>query len=139
MLYLTAILLLEVDGCKNYKVLSEADRAQGYTKWPHHRHDDSVVTGWYRFLGAAGDHMPDKCVLAYSCGIIHPGWLNGEHPTVAEGVVTREVCFNSGTDCCGWSRYIDVKNCASYYVYKLKSTNGWWFRYCGNAGAGKLH
>ena len=130
--------LLEVDGCTNYTVLSEADRAQGSTQ--HYDRDDSgLVTGWYRFQGAAGDRMPDKCVLMYRCGTKYPGWLNGTHPTVAEGVVTRTVCFSGWGSCCYRSNIIKMKNCNGYYVYELHRTTYWYSRYCGNAGAGKLH
>ena len=131
--------LLEVDGCTNYKVLSEADRAQGNAEPPHNKSDRGLVTGWYRFQGAAGDRMPDKCVLRNRCGTVHPRWLNGSHPTVAEGVVTRKVCYTKYSDCCWMSNIIKVKNCSSYYVYELQRTLWWPSRYCGNAGAGKLH
>ena len=131
--------LLEVDGCTNYTVLSEADRAQGNAQPPHNRNDSGLVTGWYRFQGAAGDRMPDKCVLKYRCGIVYPGWLNGSHPTVTEGVVTRTVCYSAYSSCCWRSNIIKVKNCSSYYVYELPRTPDQYTRYCGNAGAGKLH
>jgi len=131
--------LLEVDGCSNYKVLSEADRAQGNAQSPHGKSDIGLKTGWYRFQGAAGDRMPDKCVLGYRCGTEYPGWLNGTHPTVAEGVVTRKVCYNRiYWNCCRWSNSIKVKNCSSYYVYELQRTPWSNTRYCGNGGAGKL-
>ena len=130
--------LLEVDGCTNYTVLSEADRAQGNAQPPYTRHDNGLVTGWYRFQGAAGDRMPDKFVPEYRCGTWNPGWLNGSHPTVAEGVVTRTVCNSLYRDYSRYSNIIKVKNCSSYYVYELHRTPGF-VRYCGNAGAGKLH
>ena len=125
-----------MDGCSNYTVLSEADRAQGNAQPPHNIDDNSLVTGWYRFEGAAGDRMPDKCVLRYRCGTRHPGWLNGSHPSVVEGVVTRTVCYGGYRDRCSNTDIIKVKNCSSYYVYQLPRT---FRRYCGNAGAGKLH
>ena len=128
--------LLEVDRCTNYTVLSEPRRAQGNAQPPHNRNDSGLVTGWYRFEGAAGDRMPEKCVLKYRCGTEHPGWLNGTHPTVADGVVTHTVCYSGYSDCCWYSNVIKVKNCSSYYVYELHRTD---FRYCGNAGAGKLY
>jgi len=130
---------LEVDGCTNYAVLSEADRAQGNAEPPYDRDDDSLVAGWYRFQGAAGDRMPDKCVLRDRCGVWYPGWLNGVHPTVAEGVVTRKVCYSGQRDCCEGSNFIKVKNCSSYFVYELQRTPSWGNRYCGNGGAGKLY
>ena len=130
--------LLSVDGCINFKVLSEADRAQGNTLQNNLAYDDNLVTGWYRFQGAAGNRMPEKCVLQYRCGTYAPGWLNGTHPTVAEGVVNRKVCYHNLYDCCRWSNIIKVKNCSSYYVYELQRPPYRNLRYCGN-GAGKLH
>ena len=134
------VFLLSVDGCKNYTVLSEADRAHWYTFQYKVRRDDSLVTGWYRFQGAAGNRMLDKCVPRYRCGTEHPGWLNGTHPTVAEGVVIRNVCFSDGENCCTVRNIIKVKNCSTYYVYELQKPNAYAYyaRYCGNAGAGKL-
>ena len=64
------MILLKVDGCTNYTVLSEADRAQGNARPPHNRTDLDLVTGWYRFQGAGGDRMPEKCVLMYRCGAL---------------------------------------------------------------------
>ena len=124
-----------MDGCTNYTVLSEADRAQGDAEPPHERNDSSLVTGWYCFQGAAGDRMPDKCVFSYRCGTEHPGWLKGAHPTVAEGVLTRKVCY-SIDDFGNLNFIIKVKNCSSYFVYELQRTE---YRYGGKASAGKLH
>ena len=131
---------LQVNGCTNYSVLDEADRAQGNVLQPnpHWECDDRLVTGWYRFQGAAGDRMPDKCVLRFRCGTKHPGWLNGTHPTIADGVVTRTVCFSEKANCCLPRNIIKVKNCSSYYVYELQRSPTCNLRYCGNAGAGKL-
>jgi len=128
-----------VDGCKNYSVLSEADRAQGNTSSPHQKCHRDLVTGWYRFEGAAGDRMPDKCVLMEHCGTKHSGWLNSEHPTVTEGVVTRKVCYSGIHNCCWRSNMVKVKNCSGYYVYELQRMPYCSFRYCGNAGACKLY
>ena len=125
-----------MDGCTNHTVLSEADRAQGNAQPPHNRSDLGLVTGWYRFQGAAGDRMLDKCVPMYRCGTKYPVWLSGLNPTVTEGVVTRTVCYNGYSRCCLYSNTIRVKNCSSYYVYELPRTNG---RYCVMAGTGELH
>ena len=138
------LFLLQVDGCTNYTVLSEADRAQGNGKPPYDRRDSGLglglgSRGWYRFQGAAGNRMPDKCVLMFRCGTQSPVWLNGTHPTVAEGVVTRTVCYSYYSECCVQRNIIRVKNCRGYYVYELQRTRYRYFRYCGNAGAGKLH
>ena len=136
--FLNTMILLSVDGCTNYKVLSGADRAQGNTLQNNFKCDDNLVTGWYRIQGGAGDRMPDKCVLRYRCGTEHPGWLDGTHPTVAEGVVTRKACYYDRDNCCYRSNAIKVKNCSSYYVYELPKSPTCNLRYCGNAGDGKL-
>ena len=126
-----------MDGCKNYTVLSEADRAQGNALQTNLSCDSDLTPGWYRFQGAAGDRMADKHVSPKRCGTWYPGWLSGGHPTVAEGVVVRKVCY-SRYHHCTWTNNIKVKNCGAFYVYELQRTPSH-SRYCGNAGAGKLH
>ena len=138
-----------MDECNNYIVLSEGDRAQGQIviNESNYRCDrNDLVPGWYRFQGAAGDQMADKCVPTSYCGTKHPGWLSGTHPTVAEGVVTRKVCYHYwhysmyGTiHCCYYSNNIRVRNCGAFFVYELQKPPTCELRYCGNArGAGKL-
>jgi len=130
-----------VDGCNNYIVLSEADRAQGHivTNANNYKNDYiGLVPGWYRFQGAAGDRMADKCVPMDHCDTKYPGWLSGAHPTVAEGVVIRRVCF-SAYQCCHWYKNIRVKNCGAYFVYALPRVYHFdHFRYCGNGSDGKF-
>ena len=128
-----------MDRCNNYKVLSEADRAQGHIiiNASRHRCDKwDLVPGWYRFQGVAGNRMADKCVPTDRCGTFHPGWLSDAHPTVAEGAVTRTVCFSSSGSCCSWGRIIRIKNCGAYFVYELPKPYYCDTRYCGNSIAG---
>ena len=125
------------DGCSNYTVLNATDRAQGNALPPNNGSDNNhLVTGWYRFQGAVGNRMPLKCVVRWRCS------TNGRHPTGDNCEVTREVCYvdNWQTKCCGKRCEIKVKNCTGYYVYKLNwKTPFNNSKYCGNAGAGKLH
>ena len=94
--------------------------------------DSGLAEGWYRFEGDAGTRMLTKCVDQGKCGTTYPGWLIGGHPTVAEGKVDREVCFDACPHCsCNKNKYIKVKNCSSYYVYKLDGTPSCALRYCG--------
>ena len=95
--------------------------------------DNTLSTGWYRFIGNAGSYMPESCPGVINiCGTSHPGWLNGIHPTVAEGVVTRTACFvSSATTCCNWKSTIEVQNCGNFYVYKLVPSPTCNLRYCG--------
>ena len=128
-----------MDGCKNYTVLNEADRAQGNIDPKDYFCDNHLTPGWYRFQGAAGDRMADKCVPWRHCGTDYTGWLSGAHPTVDEGVVVRRVCYSGTADCCYDSNNIKVKNCGAFYVYKLQKPPHCTFRYCGNADTGRLH
>jgi len=82
--------------------------------------DDNLL-GWHRFEAATGTKMPTSCVPSNRCNTHAPGWLNGDHPTVAEGLVTRQVCF-SYYHCCSWSINIQVRNCGDFYIYNFMGT-----------------
>ncbi|XP_056324994.1 uncharacterized protein LOC130238112 [Danio aesculapii] len=78
--------------------------------------------GWYRlFYNGQSVQMPDFCVGDGMCGSTHPLWLNGSHPRLEDGVVTRQVCSPTRNDCCGSrSHPIQVKACpGNYYVYQF--------------------
>ena len=77
--------------------------------------------------------MPTSCVSKLRCGTHATGWMNGAHPTVAQGKVTRKVCYSWDSNCCNWSNNIEVVNCGQYYVYKLSPPSaGCTLRYCGS-------
>ena len=116
--------------CREYRILNTADRKITYESGS--LCDDRLQQGWYRFEGDAGARIPTTCVPKNRCGTSFPGWLNGNHPTVADGDVRRQVCFHKNSECChhGYNN-IRVKNCTSYYIYKLLPTAGCNERYCG--------
>nr|XP_058971158.1 uromodulin-like isoform X3 [Pocillopora verrucosa] len=124
------------DPCYNYRNLSDADRKSTYnTPYGGEKCDDessSIIFGeWYRFVGDAGTKMPTQCVPDNRCGAVFSGWLKGGHPTLADGEVSSKVCFTRGGDCCKKSRDIKVKDCGSYFIYKLQKVPGCDLRYCG--------
>ena len=123
--------------CSNYQVLNDADRAKGYKAVNNFKCDKPFITRWYKFEGDAGNQMPDKCVDKYHCGTHAPGWLNGTHPTVAEGVVQLKVCFSWSSGCCQWNSDIRVRNCGGFYVYQLPQAPGCQMRYCGDKDQGR--
>jgi cysteine-rich repeat protein len=87
---------------------------------------------WYRFEGAAGTHMPDGAPPAeYSCGTHAPGWIDGDHPGLADGAVDRTVCFAWSGNQCSWNQVIQVVACPDYYLYHLPNTPVCSLRYCG--------
>lgn len=121
--------------CVEYMTLSDPTRAQSYPTVRGNDLCDEKLSGWYRFDGEAGDRMADSCVPFDHCGGVVLGWLKGGHPTEANGVVQRKVCFSwfSGSNtCCKWSIGIDVRNCGDFYVYKFRSPPLCSARYCGN-------
>ena len=108
--------------------------------------------GWYRFVGDAGTHLSTKppgflrpldsglteSGTSYKecCGTNYVGWMKGEHPTINDGLVTREFCFHTTTGECQWTVMSQVRTCPvkdeytvfrgrvwnteTFYVYYLK-------------------
>ena len=123
------------DPCSHYKILSDANRKSSYftPKIGPVFCDSSLLEGWYRFVGAAGTKMPTTRVPSYRCGTDWSGWLDGDHPTVEDGEVHRKVCFSnrpSTTPLCRYSTKIYVKNCGSYFIYRLIAPHACHTRYC---------
>ena len=114
--------------CKNYQILSSADRKMTHGGFPR-LCDNNIGPGWFRLQGDAGVKMPTSCIPLHRCGTDIPGWLNGNHPEEHEGNVTRQVCFHYNS-CCEFYHNIQVRNCGGYYVYYLRGTICY-ARYCG--------
>ena len=126
--------------CSNYHVLDGFNRSVANTDQKNLRCDQRhlhPLPAWYRFNGEAGDKMPTSCVPKLRCGTHAPGWLNGSHPSVREGIVTRRVCYHWGSRCCNWKNDIQIQNCGAFYVYRLVKPPTCWLRYCGN-NAGEI-
>ncbi|KAJ7376084.1 Oncoprotein-induced transcript 3 protein [Desmophyllum pertusum] len=94
-----------MDKCNRYNTLAEADRKVTYGGGSA---CDNALTGWYRFVGAAGTKMPTPPPGSQMCGTQAAGWLNGAHPTVAEGQVTRQVCYHYQSNTCFYPNNIGV-------------------------------
>ena len=108
------------DPCYHYQNLSEANRKISYvTPYGPELCDNQLPEVWYRFVGAAGTQMPTTRVPAFRCGTMWSGWLDDAHPTVEDGEVRRTVCFSGRITVCKVLRGISVKNCGSYFIYKL--------------------
>ena len=118
-----------VDPCQLHTVLHDEDRdiedVGGYEC------DSQLNAGWYRFLNKSGIRMPTTCPPTDRCGTTWPGWLEGVHPTVEDGIVTRTVYFRKREECKELAVHnIDVKNCSSFFVYFLRPTSKCTYRYC---------
>ena len=98
------------ESCYDYKNLSEANRKISYsTPVGSELCDYQLPEGWYRFVGAAGTKMPTTRVPAFRCGTDWSGWLDGAHPTVEDGEVSRRVCFSDRLTGCRDIAKISVK------------------------------
>ena len=132
MILIVIISVFPISECQNYGSLNSGDRQITYTSY-YGGCDSGLGPGWFRFEGSAGTRMPTSCPPKYRCGANVPGWMNGGHPTVADGQISRQVCFHWDSNCCRWSTNIKVRNCGSYYVYYLSGTPSGhcYLRYCG--------
>ncbi|XP_068686286.1 uncharacterized protein [Montipora foliosa] len=125
----------EASECSNYTTLDQADRAVSNTNRSDPKCDrwdpDKIVSHkWYRMTGDSGDQIPERCVPIDRCGTRAPGWLNGTHPSVQDGLQTAQVCYHWNNDCCQWKSNIKIRNCSSYFVYQLVKHPACNLRYC---------
>ena len=133
---------LGVSYCNNVKYITIDDprRSTAYNSSVQKLCDRSIIqnNAWYRFSSEAGGEIPTTKPVPGSCGTVVPIWMNGFHPTVQEGTVTRKACVNVPHQYpfgCGSSYSIKVRNCSGYYIYQLKTPLGCYYGYC----AGRLY
>ena len=89
-----------------------------------------VVIGDFMAGIVLREQQVQKCLLhVYQqwCNTHASGWLNGANPTVADGQVTRTVCFHWGVKLL---LLVEVINCGGCYVYFITSTPVCSLSYC---------
>ncbi|XP_019624993.1 PREDICTED: uncharacterized protein LOC109470471 [Branchiostoma belcheri] len=118
--------------CNSYTVLNQAWRSVNNTV-RRYSCDNGFRGEWYRFMNPAGTSMPtQRPPSTRRCGTDAPMWMSGQHPSVADGEISRQACAYWGSNPCQWSTTIRVKACsAGYYVYKLPRTPVCHLGYCG--------
>ena len=83
--------------------------------------------------------MPTNCVTEGSCGTHAALWLNGNHPTESDGIVTRNVCGSWAGSCCAYRLKIQVRQCpGSFYIYKFGQLPGCHLAFCSTGKKSKL-
>lgn len=121
------------DPCYNYESVDRPWRANNET-------GDSICDfyfnwrGWYRlFYYGMNIQMPETCTTGLECNTVVSLFLDGHHPQIEDGVVTRVVCGNyDRNECCDYkTNLIRVKACpGNYYVYELVNTQSICAGYC---------
>ncbi|KAL7852158.1 hypothetical protein SRHO_G00179430 [Serrasalmus rhombeus] len=121
------------DPCNSYTFLDQPWRGTNETGGSNCDYFYGNV--WYRLLyKGMSVRMPESCVNRSRCGTDVGLWLNGSHPQIEDGIITRGVCGNSGSDCCFYRSYpIRVKACpGNYYVYEFVGPNSCYLAYCAD-------
>jgi len=109
---------------------------------PHqgHTYHTQLTAGWYRFTGAAGTKLPtaplgNRVPWGYGpndqiCGTEGPAYItHGGHPTLQEGIVSREVCFEGHDHKCNENVRGQHKNKKMIKVAACEDPNGVFFVY----------
>ncbi|XP_066275398.1 oncoprotein-induced transcript 3 protein-like [Branchiostoma lanceolatum] len=137
---LISVLSLAAGSCSPsvYRVLNEASRNVNHGLEVPARCDQTQGFNgeWYRFMSPAGTQMPTQSPGRNDvCGTRAPIWMDGVHPTVADGEVSRRACAYWNGIRCAEQFTIQVKACSGgYYVYKLPMAPGGCTGYCGEGG-----
>ncbi|XP_067285700.1 uncharacterized protein [Pseudorasbora parva] len=119
------------DPCYDYSTLDEYWRDIQQSPYQSSGYDDSLVdwSGWYRlYLNGESAQMSEWCVSYVGCGGETGLYLSGSHPTLEDGVVTREVVgtYVGYSSHCGdhKSTPLQVKACpGDYYIYEFVKPN----------------
>ncbi|KAI4877806.1 hypothetical protein NFI96_012798, partial [Prochilodus magdalenae] len=126
---------LSYDPCNNYTTLDQPWRGTNETGLGI-CDTDFNWDGWYRLLyNGMNIRMPESCVDESRCGTYYTLWLNGSHPQIEDGIVTRRVCMNVGwRDCCYYrSTPIRIKACpGNYHVYEFVTPTDYPAAYCAD-------
>lgn len=138
---------LIIDYCLNYKNITESWRRIGYIRSFQRNCDEDNLSmdgvNWHRFVEPAGTQLPteplqDSLNSTSVCGTHGTAWMDGGYPTLADGIVTRKICFAyRGKQCFGstLTYYAGVAACYDehhnfFYVYQLKRPDGCSHAYC---------
>lgn len=129
-------MLTKENECNRYKIFNSPDRSQfhntDFTMRVRCDHDQIDENSWYRFAGAAGNAMAEKCVQPARCQTYRTGWFAGSYPKVADGIQGGNVCFSWNGNCCDNEVSVKIRNCGNFFVYKLSGNIGCMNGYCGN-------
>ena len=109
--------------CSSYTSVSDASRE--ITIGNYGLSDSSFFSNstWYRFTDANSfNFLPETAPSYGACGGGNTGWLNGNHPTIAQGQVSSTLCFVvsgvTNTNCNIWTTVTAVQ-CFGFFLYNF--------------------
>uniref|UniRef100_A0A8B9HLB7 UMOD/GP2/OIT3-like D8C domain-containing protein n=1 Tax=Astyanax mexicanus TaxID=7994 RepID=A0A8B9HLB7_ASTMX len=96
--------------------------------------------GWYRLLYYGMNiRMPESCTTYDRCSTSITFWLNGSHPQISDGIISRQACGSWTRGCCEFYVSIQVKACpGNYYVYEFINPNFCNAAYCAGTHLEKI-
>ena len=138
-----------IEYCTNYRNISEPWRKlKDHDVGENNLHCDETNVSfdgstWFRFIGAAGTRLqtaPNALSMQRKlpCKTHGVSWINGSHPLVSEGVVSRQICYAyNGVQCWGstLTHDMNIAACAQndgniFYVYQLTNPKSCEHAYC---------
>lgn len=117
--------------CSSYTTNNDSTR--NIASGPGSLCDNTLATGWYRFMGGAGKYLVTTYVSRDTCTTYYGGSYNGSLPSTVGATTYGTLCLNKDGYLCyaPWSgSVIGVTNCSDYYVYYLTPTTNCNSRYC---------
>ena len=79
------------------------------------------MAGWYEVTIGQNQLASEKTLYKHGGTGKHSGWIEGEHPAEAEGIVERKVYFTtSDANNKGATTKIYIRNCGSKYIYYIR-------------------
>ncbi|XP_038046844.1 uncharacterized protein LOC119721045 [Patiria miniata] len=105
---------------KSYQVISNTERGVNAPNSGETVDDTSLVPGWYRFSGPAGEEVTRYCQPIGACGTFYPIWLMDVPSTESGETVKGTMCINTQKPgCCNEKIQVLVRNCGGFYIYRL--------------------
>ncbi|XP_045033419.1 von Willebrand factor D and EGF domain-containing protein isoform X2 [Daphnia magna] len=144
--------LSDLDPCDHHRVLDDFRRSPLYQPQTPRDVlcDRQLSVGWYRFtIQNRSAEMPTRCASVNYCGTQAPLWLrldDGQRlpDTFQQTQLTAcsswsrhhyddeddSVPVTEYDDCCAMKYPVSVRNCSSYFVYRLQPTEACNMAYC---------
>ncbi|XP_057295079.1 uncharacterized protein LOC130623591 isoform X2 [Hydractinia symbiolongicarpus] len=123
--------LLTITECYNYTLHQESWRLYELNNNSNNQTNQSscdgrnLKNGWHRFDVGIGTKILSNCTNAPNqCGTRSPGWMQGPHPEVDDGIVSRNLRYY--THYCGDDHgAVLVRNCGNFYTYRFGNIPYW--------------